>query len=184
MTPEELDRIGKAFAARPNLRDALEVLLIECRRLTRAEAGTVYLREAGHLEFSLVQNDALAAQLGEAEARQRLTAAPLDLTEPSIASYVLLTRATVNLPDAYEIPVDRPYTFYRQLDMKNGYRTQSMLVLPLRDARSTVFGVIQLINALDAAGTVIPFGLRVQYDVEALVAHVAPLIHVPRASGE
>jgi GAF domain-containing protein len=127
---QELDRIAAALAAQPDAQHALQLLLTETRRLTRAEAGTVYLREANRLRFAAFQNDVLTRRLGAGEAERRLKGDPLTLTEPSIASYVLLTHGTVNLVDAYAIPLDRPYQFDRRVDVKTGYRTQSMLALP------------------------------------------------------
>src|SRR5438552_13747172 len=109
MDPDALARIGDALAAQPDRQRALELLLTEARRLTRAEAGTVYLREGDRLRFAAVQNDVLARRFGTDEARRRLAAEPLALVEPSVASYVALTRGVVNLPDVYEIP-DRKST--------------------------------------------------------------------------
>jgi len=169
----ELDRIWRALAAEPDRQQALELLLGEARRLTRAEAGTVYLREGEHLRFAASQNDVLARRLGPDEVRRRLTVAPLELTAPSIASYVALTRATVNIPDVYEIPLERPYTFDPQVDARNGYRTRSMLALPMRDGRGGVVGVLQLINALDAEGRVVAFDREQEAVADALLAWCA-----------
>src|SRR5207249_10016746 len=143
MDPDALARIGDALAAQPDRQRALELLLTEARRLTRAEAGTVYLREGDRLRFAAVQNDVLARRFGTDEARRRLAAEPLALVEPSVASYVALTRGVVNLPDVYEIPPERPYGFDRHFDAVHGYRTRSMLAMPLRDGRGEVFGAIQ-----------------------------------------
>ena len=157
MDPDALARIGDALAAQPDRQRALELLLTEARRLTRAEAGTVYLREGDRLRFAAVQNDVLARRFGTDEARRRLAAEPLALVEPSVASYVSLTRAVVNIPDVYELPLERPYEFDRHWDAVHGYRTQSMLAMPLRDGRAEVFGVVQLINAVGDTGTVVAF---------------------------
>src|SRR2546426_982893 len=83
MDPDALARIGDALAAQPDRQRALELLLTEARRLTRAEAGTVYLREGDRLRFAAVQNDVLARRFGTDEARRRLAAEPLALVEPS-----------------------------------------------------------------------------------------------------
>jgi hypothetical protein len=112
----------------------LERLLAAARRVSGAEAGTIYLRRGEVLEFAAVQNDVLARHVGEDEVRRRVGARPLPLRENSIAGYVMLTRATVNLRDAYQIPVDRPYTLFREVDRTTDYRTRSMLALPLRRA--------------------------------------------------
>ena len=178
MDPDALARIGDALAAQPDRQRALELLLTEARRLTRAEAGTVYLREGDRLRFAAVQNDVLARRFGDDEARRRLAAEPLRLVEPSVASYVALTRGEVNIPDVYEIPPGRPYAFDRHVDAVNGYRTQSMLAMPLRDGRGEVVGVIQLINARDDGGTVVAFDREGE---ELLAALLTQFTRMPAA---
>src|SRR5437867_5634207 len=136
MDPDALARIGDALAAQPDRQRALELLLTEARRLTRAEAGTVYLREGDRLRFAAVQNDVLARRFGTDEARRRLAAEPLALVEPSVASYVALTRGVVNHPDVYEIPPERPYGVEQHFEDMNSYRTSSILAMPLRDEQN------------------------------------------------
>ena len=98
----------------------------------------------------------------------------------SIASYVVLTRATVNLGDAYEIPMDRPYSLFREVDRKADYQTRSMLATPLRDAHGRVFGVLQLINAVDAEGKVVAFSSDHQALVQTLAALAAQIpVRIP-----
>jgi GAF domain-containing protein len=174
---EDVEAIGAMLAAEPSRDRALELLLTHARRLTRAEAGTVYVRDRRHLWFAVTQNEVLARRLGAEAAQRALTEEPLLLQERSIASYVALTRATVNVPDAYQIPLDRPYAFDRRVDDRLGYRTRSMLAMPLRDAHGRAWGVIQLINATNEAGDEAPFDTRSETLVASLVAcvsHVAP----------
>jgi hypothetical protein len=64
------------------------------------------------------------------------------------------------------------------MDAKISYRTQSMLAMPLRDARREVFGVLQLINAINGVGEVIPF----EHESEDLV--IALLTHLMRSIAE
>jgi hypothetical protein len=131
----------------PPLSDAtLAALLADAREKTGAEAGTVFVREGTTLRFAASYNDVLAGRLGHAQAQQQLTSYGLPLSERSIASYVLLTHTPVNIADAYDIAPGAPYTFNRQWDRRNEYRTRSILALPLRDADGHVFGVLQLIN--------------------------------------
>jgi hypothetical protein len=137
--------------------ELLDALLTEMRALTRAEAGTVYVREAEGLRFAAAHNEVLEARLGWVEARRRLTQGTLPMNEKSIASYVLCTHSVVNMPDAYDVPLSLPYVFNPQWDALNGYFTRSVLALPVRGARGSVFGVLQLINARDAAGLIVPF---------------------------
>jgi GAF domain-containing protein len=168
-------RLGASLAAELDVTRGLERLLAAARQATRAEAGTVYVRRGDVLEFAVVHNDLLAQQVGEEEVRRRVASRPLPLRENSIASYVMLTRSTVNLRDAYEIPVDQLYNLFREVDLKSDYRTRSMLAMPLRDGRGRVFGVLQLINAIDKRGAVRPFSEDEQRLVRELAEQTARL---------
>lgn len=126
--------------------NTLAGLLADARRTTRAEAGTVFVRDGTTLRFAASYNDVLESRLGGDAARQQLTSYGLPLNERSIAGYMLLTHTPVNIPDAYDIAPEAPYGFNPQWDRRNDYRTRSILAMPLRDADGHVFGVLQLIN--------------------------------------
>ncbi len=71
----------------------------------------------------------------------------MPLTETSIAGYVALTgkrRSTWRTPTTCR-PA-RPTRSAAPFDEKSGYRTKSMLVVPMRDHKNKVIGVVQLIN--------------------------------------
>ena len=74
---EELLEIGIALSSERDLHALLERILESARRLTRAEAGTLFLREGDYLRFAVAQNDFLEAKLGQREAQRRLQDAPL-----------------------------------------------------------------------------------------------------------
>jgi GAF domain-containing protein len=154
--------------------------LTAARRLTGAEAGTVYVRDGDTLRFEVVQNDALTRRLGEGEARRRLTQESLSLSEPSFARYAALGRTVVNIPDVYDIPVNQPYVFNPQLDQKNNYRTKSLLAVPLMNADGVVFGVLQLINARDARGDIVAFDAAIQHSLIEVVTGLAQAIPAVR----
>lgn len=63
-----------------------------------------------------------------------------------IAGAVATSGAVVNLRDAYSDP-----RFNREWDVKNGYRTASILCVPMRDTRGDVTGVIQALNSTHGA---------------------------------
>jgi hypothetical protein len=147
----------------------LRLLLSEARLRSRAEAGTVFVREGDRLRFAIADNDVLAERFGEEEAHARLTGEPLSLEERSIASFAVLTRSVVNVPDVYAIPPGRLFTFNPRFDIKNDYRTCSVLAAPLRRPPGTVFGVLQLINRRTQKGTVVPFDAESEAVVLSLV---------------
>jgi type IV pilus assembly protein PilB len=150
----ELADIDLQLQSETVLAVALERVLREARRLTNAEAGTLFLVDGDLLRFAVVQNDFLCRRIGEARMRQALQTLPLPLTKKSLAGYVALTGETLNIADVYRISQDRPYLFNQSIDLRNDYRTRSLLAVPIEDPgrRGTALGVLQLINALDAKG--------------------------------
>ena len=151
----------------------LERLLTKARRFTRAEAGTVYLRQDTTLRLTVVQNDVLLQKFGKHELQRRLLAEPLAMNEKSLAGYVSLKGRALSVHDAYRIPRDRPYRFDRTFDERNDYRTVSVFLVPIRDQSKTLLGVLQLINALDARGRPVPFRPPYGYVQHTLASHAA-----------
>lgn len=153
----------------PDVRSLAAVvnLLSVARRRTRAQAGSVYRRAPDGLRFVVAQNDQLARTIGHAAAADLLTRSPLRWTERSVATYVALTRAPLNIPDAYNIPADKPYAFNARIDGTTGFHTMSMLVVPLR---APIDGVLQLLNATNEHDDVIPFSNDGERLVQDLIA--------------
>ena len=170
---KELIEIGIALTSERDLTSLPARILTEARRFTHAEAGTLYLREGDRLRFAAVQNDALARTLGE-QATRGLFPPDVPMSERSLAGYVALSRDILRVSDAYDIPADRPYGFNRAIDAQTGYRTQSLLIVPLMEATGHVIGVFQLINALDAHHHIVPFDA----DYEELIRALASLATV------
>ena len=151
----QLNQIGVALSAERDIRRLLELILSKSREITVADAGSLYLVERAQeacngngdrLRFKLPQNDSVPVDFEE-------FTIPLD--ETSIAGYVALTGETVNEQDAYHLPRGAPYTISRSFDEKSGYRTKSMLVVPMKDHQDLVIGVVQLINKKRDPGAVL-----------------------------
>lgn len=96
------------------------------------------------LLFKLPQNDTL----GDVPYRE----AVMEINDKSIAGYVVQTGEIVNLEDAYHLPELVPYSFNRKFDEESGYRTKSMIAVPMRNPTDgEIVGVVQLINAKRSA---------------------------------
>ncbi len=146
---EELNRIGVALSETRDVGALLDMILSKARQITGADAGSLYLVEetrsdalAGgpgerHLRFKLTQNDSVQFPFAEFV---------LPLREDSLAGYSALYGEVINLADAHRIPRGRPYQFNRRFDEDTGYRTRSLLTLPMKNGRGDVIGVLQLIN--------------------------------------
>jgi HD-GYP domain-containing protein (c-di-GMP phosphodiesterase class II) len=141
----QLNQIGVALSAERDIGRLLELILSKSREITVADAGTLYLVERApesgngdRLRFKLAQNDSVPVGFEEFP--------PIPLDKTSVAGYVALTGEHVNEPDAYNPREGTPYRISRSFDEKSGYRSKSMLVVPMKDHRDLVIGVVQLIN--------------------------------------
>ena len=134
----------------------LEKILSEARSFTNCDAGSIYIKEGDLLKFSYAQNDTMQRQLQPGRKLPYKTfSVPID--NSSIAGYVTANGSILNIPDVYEMEPVYPFSFNRTYDALTGYRTRSMLTIPLKNFRNDVIGVLQLINAMDEKGNVIPF---------------------------
>src|SRR3989441_12830413 len=177
---EDLLQLGIAISSEGELSPVLERIVTQARRFTGAEAATLFLREGTHLRFAVVQNEGTTRRLGDYEMQQRLEVERLPLDAPSLAGYVATSGELLNVPEAYDIAQDAPYAFNGRVDVATGYRTHSVLVVPLRDAANRVLGVLQLINAVGADGGVIPFHPRLEDVARAFAAYAAIAVRSAR----
>ncbi len=127
----------------------LDRILSEARRLIHADAGTVFLREHRVLRFAFAQNDTLARRDGGSGGPGNLY---LAVDDQSIAGWVAASGETVREADAYHIEPSRPYRFDPTFDRLTGYRTRSVLAIPLQTSLGRNVGVLQMLNALDDRG--------------------------------
>ena len=177
---EELIEIGLALTNERDLYALLDRILEAARRFTRAEAGTLFLCEGDHLRFAVVQNDLLERKLGKSEMQQRLQAEPLRLSEPSLAGHVAQTGALINLADAYASGVHETRTFNQRFDTASDYSTRSVLVVPLQDLTGSIVGVLELLNAIDDSGAIVPFEPDHEKLIRALASQAAVAIRSAR----
>jgi len=177
---EDLVKIGIALTSERDLSTLLERILTEARRFTHADAGTLFLREGDQLMFAIVQNETMVRDMGEEQMKAVLQAEPLPLNELSLAGYVAMTGDILNLHDSYSVPTDRPYAHDKSVDARTSYRTESILVVPLQDMSGKILGVLELINALDGHGRVIPFDPQFEGLIRSLAAQAAVAIRNAR----
>jgi len=177
---EELIEIGLALTNERDLYTLLDRILEAARRFTRAEAGTLFLCEGDHLRFAVAQNDLLERKLGKSEMQQRLQAKPLRLSEPSLAGHVAQTGALINVADAYALGVQASRAFNQRVDAANDYSTRSVLVVPLQDLTGSIVGVLELLNAIDDSGAIVPFEPDHEKLIRALASQAAVAIRNAR----
>lgn len=164
---QRLNAIGVALSAEQDAEVLLEEILVGARELTNADAGTLYmlLESPQHkrLRFALVQNDTLNVHFGGSgqPVDNKFPDLPLYLPDGSpnermVAAYSVLHEKTINIADAY---TEEGFDFQgtRQFDANTGYRSKSMLVIPLKNHEDEVIAAIQLLNKKDLAGNTTTF---------------------------
>jgi len=141
-------------------RDAyLRALVDLCSQAVDAERCTVYLvDQAKHEIHSKV------AQRAQTEIRLPMG--------KGLAGQVAVTGETINVPDAYA-----DARFDRNIDLRTGFRTLNMLVVPIWGKAGRPVGVIQALNKRD--GT---FERRDQMLLEQVAETVAPVLEKISAS--
>jgi len=85
---------------------------------------------------------------------------------------VALTGEIVHIEDAY---TEEGFDFSgtKAFDEKSGYRSKSFLNVPLKNHENDIIGVMQLINARDSDGNIIPFSDEMQNQVESIASQGA-----------
>jgi len=158
---KQIIKLGAEVAQVNDLDILLERILSTAREFVNADAGSIYIKnkEKNELKFSYTQNDTLNKGLPPGQ-KLIYTTFVMPINNQSIAGYVANTGNALNIPDVYQIKNEVPYSFDKSYDDITKYRSQSMLTVPLKNSRGEVVGVLQLINAQDKSGNVVPFSNR------------------------
>jgi HD-GYP domain-containing protein (c-di-GMP phosphodiesterase class II) len=138
----EVIECARAIETERNIDKLLGVILQKSRFITGADAGSIYVVDndaAGQrqLRFKLSQNDSVKFDSREFA---------IPLSPRSMAGATALHARPINIVDVYDMPIGSPFGFDRSFDEKTGYRTKSVLCVPLVSRADEVIGVIQLIN--------------------------------------
>ena len=146
------------------------MILSKTREITGADAGSLYLVERAEgesrLRFKLTQNDSVEFPFAEFT---------LPLTDQSIAGYCAWHGQVVELADAYRVPKGMPFHFNKSFDEQAGYRTRSLLALPMKNGKGEVLGVLQLLNCKKTWKTRLPDARAVARNVHAFPEHAVRL---------
>ncbi len=158
----EVHQVGVALSAERDMLKLQQLVLRIAREMTRADAATLYLVEEDSegrkaLVFEVAQNDSVEIPA------QRLT---ITLTTKSMAGFVAITGEVVRVDDAYQLPDGVEYTFNPTIDLRFGYRSRSVLVVPMRNHQNEVIGALQLINRKRRFSAKLPDEEAVEREVE------------------
>ncbi|MEZ4359031.1 MAG: GAF domain-containing protein [Kofleriaceae bacterium] len=124
-----VQEVSRALTSVPELTPLLALIMEKVTELMEADRSTLYLlSEDGRELWSKVTQGGEVIEI-------RLAVGE------GIAGWVAESRKIVNLPDAYEDP-----RFLPSVDLKSGYRTRSILCVPMLSGVGGLFGVLQVLN--------------------------------------
>lgn len=130
----------------------LDLITIETKALLKADRVSIFLLDREKCElWSVISQE---KRIMRFDARL------------GVAGSVAMTGQMINVADAYEHPL-----FYKEVDLQTGYRTRTLLAVPLRDLRGEIIGVGEAINKSEGLFTDDDAAL-----LQTLAAHVSDTI--------
>lgn len=175
-----LVRIGTALSSERNIERLFEMIVEEAREFTHADGGTLYIMsdDETELQFAIAQTETLNVRMGGTGGK--ITWKPVRLLDAeglpnhaNVSAHVALTGNTVNIPDVYDAE-GFDFQGTRNFDAQTGYRSKSMLVVPMKNHEDDIIGVLQLLNARNEEHSdVVPFSLEYQEMTESLASQAA-----------
>jgi HD-GYP domain-containing protein (c-di-GMP phosphodiesterase class II) len=173
----EILGIATAISEAGDLRSLLHLILRRARALTAADAGSIFLVEKAEpqrfgrpeasagsvtvgdqLWFAVSQNASLDART-PADDQDAIEGEVYDIRFPitpdRLVGWCALKGEVLNIADAYQLDPVLPYRFDSAVDRQLGYRSVSILTVPLRTSSGEIVGVLQLINRKREAAAVL-----------------------------
>lgn len=160
----------------------LEQILKGLKTLTHANAGTLYFLKDDKLSFEFLINDDLNINTAKSNPlKDQINPVPLHdengkPNEKNIVSFSVLNNVTVNVADAYK-STKFDFSGTRKIDGETGYKSQSLLTIPLRNYENEIIGALQVINKKsELTGEIEPFNRLDQSVAESYAIQAAQLL--------
>lgn len=158
---KSLIEVGVALSSEKELPNLMQLFLENCLEVCQAEGASIYLLDRKTIEQQPEKGLLLASQkipvLKFLRTMNRTSGSRehhglIDINKKSLAGYCALSKQTLSIDDCYDLPIHTPYRFNDEYDKKSGYKTKSVLVVPMITSHGQVRGVLQLINKLNDEG--------------------------------
>jgi len=145
--------VMKSLASELDLNTLLPLIMKKTTEVMDADRSTLFLIDEKTSE--LWSKVAQGAGIAEIRFPKHL----------GIAGHVATTGNTVNIPEAYDDP-----RFNKEIDKKTGYRTKTILCMPVKETDGKITGVIQVLNKRDDIFTAEDEELLSAFAVQASIA--------------
>ena len=163
---EKILNIGIRLSTETDRTQMLAAILESGIEITNCDAATLYLYEDDGLHFRLMKTLSKGIDRGmNGDVIDDMPPVPME--DQNVCSYAALHRVVINIPDVYDSG-RFDFSGPRYYDKLTGYRTRSLLVVPIENNEDELIGVLQLINAMDESGDVIAFDRQYELIIRSL----------------
>ena len=178
---KRLQEIGLALSTEDDINVIFELIMAEAKNITNADGRTLYMisDDGQTMKFEIMQTDSMNYAQGGTTGVE-ITIPPMQLFDEegnpnhsSNVAYSANTGKTANIKDVYTAK-GFDFTGPKNFDKNTGYKTKSVMSVPLKNHENDIVGVMQLINATDKkSGKVVAFSDNMQHQVESLASQGA-----------
>ncbi len=182
---KRLTHIGKALSSERDRDTLLEHIVLAAKEIAYADGGTLYVlsAEGDVLEYVIVRTDSLGIAFGGTTGKKppfkivRVYNPATD--EPDLRTQVVravVNKESINVADAYASK-EFDFTGTKEFDLKYGFRTKSVITIPMINHRGEPIGCVQLINAKDPkTGATIAFSDEMVEIIASLASQAAVIV--------
>ncbi len=173
MTQEQLNQFlasNVALSAERDREALLTFILDTAISITNCDGGTLYLLQDDSLHFCRMVTLSMGIRQGGHDAP--ITLPPVPLKPSHVCARAVLENRLINVDD---VRTNSEFDFSgpKRYDEMTGYCTRSMLVVPLANDKGELIGVLQLLNAANEQGEVVPFPEEMNSLVAAMASQAA-----------
>ena len=148
-------QVGILLTVERDASKLLNTIVEKGMEITNCDAGTLYLYEDDVLKFRIMRTISQNVSRG-LDGEPITDIPPVPFKEENVCAYTAIHRKVVNIADVYDCD-EFDFSGPKRYDAMTGFRTQSMLVIPVENNEGELIGVFQMMNAQDENGNVIPF---------------------------
>lgn len=149
----------------------LDTILTKSMAIANCDGGTLYVLRDGALHFKIMKTLSMGVDRGGDG--EELDIPPVPMRASNVSAWAALNGRAVSIDDVYDEHDEFDFSGPRRFDEQTGYRTRSVLAVPLTDSSGAVLGVMQLINAQDERGHLCSFAPERMRLLQALASQAA-----------
>jgi HD-GYP domain-containing protein (c-di-GMP phosphodiesterase class II) len=168
---ETLLNIGIALSKEKDAGKLQETILDAAMSITNCDAGMLYILEDDILDFEILVVKSKGVRVSAGAGVTELTPVPLS-SRRNVCSRAAMDKTPINVADIYNND-EYDFSGAKFVDSEANYKSVSVLSVPMFDDHDDVIGVLQLVNAQDQKGSIIPFAGEYEPVIFSLASQAA-----------